>query len=132
MLLVRVTAAIMIQDGQLFIAKRAENGSMAGLWEFPGGKIEQGETPEDCLRREMQEEFGIEVEVLHHCHTSIYNYADKTIELISYFVNWVSGEMQLTSHSEVCFVAVADVLAYDFAPADVPIAEYIMRQHLGK
>ncbi|GAB6157839.1 hypothetical protein JCM39194_10390 [Desulfotomaculum varum] len=58
-----VTAAIIINDGKVLIAKRAENQKLAGKWEFPGGKIESGETPEECLIREINEELGINIEV---------------------------------------------------------------------
>ncbi|EAX47152.1 NUDIX hydrolase [Thermosinus carboxydivorans Nor1] len=58
-----VTAAIIINDGKVLIAQRAENQKLAGKWEFPGGKIESGETPEECLIREINEELGINIEV---------------------------------------------------------------------
>ena len=58
-----VTAAILIIDGRILIAKRRLGDRLAEKWEFPGGKIEQGETPEQCLGREMQEEFQIQVSI---------------------------------------------------------------------
>jgi 8-oxo-dGTP diphosphatase len=61
--MVRVTAAVIEREGQVLIARRGEGRALAGKWEFPGGKIEPGETPEQCLVREVREEFGIEAEI---------------------------------------------------------------------
>jgi len=58
--MVTVTAALIARDGRLLVARRAAGRSQGGLWEFPGGKLEPGEAPEDCLRRELREELGIE------------------------------------------------------------------------
>ena len=58
-----VTAAILINDGKILIAKRGQRDKLPNKWEFPGGKVEEGETPEECLKREMYEEFQIEVVV---------------------------------------------------------------------
>ncbi len=63
-----VTCAIIEKDGKILIARRASDQNLAGKWEFPGGKVEDGESPEECLKRELEEEFGIQVEVggIHH------------------------------------------------------------------
>ena len=61
--MIKVTAAVLIKDGRILIAKRKANDKLANKWEFPGGKIELGESPEECLRREMWEEFQIKISV---------------------------------------------------------------------
>ncbi|HAY21665.1 MAG TPA: hypothetical protein DCY27_05775 [Desulfobacterales bacterium] len=76
-----VTAAILINDGKILIAKRGPRDKLPNKWEFPGGKIEHRETPEECLKREMQEEFQIEVMVGEFLGESVYHYNHGSIRL---------------------------------------------------
>ena len=80
-----VTAAIIKKDNKFLIAKRKE-GHLANKWEFPGGKLEPNETPEDCLKRELSEEFGIETIIGKYVTKSIHEYPHIKIELIAYEV----------------------------------------------
>ncbi len=118
-----VTAALLIKDGLCLIAKRSATDPLAHQWEFPGGKIEQGETPEECLQREMQEEFQIDVEVGTFFVESIYEYERGTIQLLAYWVNWDGHSLQPTVHDEIAWVTKDTILNYTFAPADIPIVE---------
>jgi len=102
---------------------------MAHFWEFPGGKLEQGETPEDCLSREMREEFGIDVAVGEFFGESLYHYAYGSIRLLAYLVDWTSGEMSLIDHQDCRWVAFGDLDRYEFVPADIPFAERLQRAH---
>jgi 8-oxo-dGTP diphosphatase len=120
-----VTAALLIKDGLCLIAKRSAGDPLANLWEFPGGKIEEGETPEECLQREMQEEFQIDVEVGHFFAESIYEYERGTIRLVAYWANWIGDTLYPTVHDEVAWVNKRTILNYKFAPADIPIVEKI-------
>ena len=72
--LISVTAAILVRDGKILIAQRKSSDHLAGKWEFPGGKIEYGETPEDCLKRELHEEFGIDTRIGVFLAESVYHY----------------------------------------------------------
>lgn len=116
-----VTAAILIKNGQVMIAKRKPTNWLGSKWEFPGGKIEPGETPEQCLAREIQEEFGIGVKVGEFFCDSAYVYERGAINLLAYMVEWVSGELEVREHEEVKWVPVAQLNQYDFLPADLPI-----------
>ena len=98
---VQVTAAIFVDGQKVLIARRKSSGHLAGMWEFPGGKIEPNETPEDCLKRELREELNIEVDVERHFATNIHHYDHMTIELLAYRVRWVSGELNLNAHQAV-------------------------------
>jgi 8-oxo-dGTP diphosphatase len=95
---IKVTAAIMSSGGKLFIARRPPGDKLAGKWEFPGGKIKNGETPEACLAREMKEEFDIDVEVGESLGSSVYHYPDISVELLAYRTGFVSGIITMKAH----------------------------------
>ena len=116
-----VTAAIIEKEGKILIARRKQGLYLAGKWEFPGGKVEKGETPEACLRRELREEFGIEVELGDFITASEFDYGDIHIRLLAYHVYYRSGDFILTDHSEVHWVLKSELMNYDFAEADKPI-----------
>jgi len=114
-----VTAAIIINNGKVLIAQRAENQQLAGKWEFPGGKVEPGETPEECLKREIKEELGINIEVNDFFGESTYHYDTGTIKLLAYKSQWIDGECKLSVHSRIKWVKPYELENYDFAPADI-------------
>lgn len=116
----KVTAAIIINNGKILIAQRAENQKLAGKWEFPGGKIEPGETPEECLKREINEELGIDIEVNDFFDESTYKYDTGAIRLLAYKSRWIDGEYKLTVHSQIKWVKPHELENYEFAPADIP------------
>jgi 8-oxo-dGTP diphosphatase len=97
------------------------------MWEFPGGKVRPGESPAECLKREIQEELGIRVAVGEFFGQSIHAYADKTIRLRAYRVRVEGGEMSANDHAELAWVAPADLGRYRFCPADVPFTEKLQK-----
>lgn len=125
--MIRVTAAIMTDSGKVFIAKRKPPGRMPGMWEFPGGKIEAGETPEQCLKRELHEEFGIEATVGRRVGTNVHHYDFYTVELMGYRARILAGEIRLNDHADMAWVEPGDLDRYEFAPADLPFVEMIRR-----
>ncbi|MDI9484165.1 MAG: (deoxy)nucleoside triphosphate pyrophosphohydrolase [Bacillota bacterium] len=117
-----VMAAIIQRGNEVLLCQRKE-GALAGKWEFPGGKIENGETPEECLVREIQEELGITIEVQDifqavHCH---YDHGDFLV--IGYLAAHVAGEITLRVHSACAWVDRSELGNYDLAAANIPIAE---------
>ena len=80
--MIEVTAAILEDGNKIMIARRGKGKHLAGFWEFPGGKIEQDETPEICLIRELKEEFEIDVSIGSYIGESVFKYPEKTIKLI--------------------------------------------------
>ena len=120
---VKVAAAIIEKDGRILIAKRKEGWRHAGKWEFPGGTVEQNETPEECLRRELLEELAIEAEVGELYCDVTHAYTHATIQLLVYRARHVSGEYILADHDEMRWVLPEELLQYEFPEADTPVVE---------
>jgi len=118
-----VTAAVIEREGKVLLARRKKGDRLERKWEFPGGKLEPGESPESCLARELREEFGIESEVLEFVCSSQYVYPHGAIDLRAYRVRHVAGSFAQNSHEEIAWVSPEELLSYDLSPADIPIAE---------
>ena len=125
--MVDVTAAILVQKDKVLIAKRRSIDRLANKWEFPGGKIEKGETPEQCLKREMKEEFGIDVSVGEFLGSSIYHYDHVSIKLLAYLTFWKEGKISNKAHDDFIWASLNQLRDYDFAPADIPFVEMLRR-----
>ena len=124
--IIRVTAAILEKDGKILIAKRKTGDELfAGLWEFPGGKVEEGETPEKCMARELKEELDIEVEIGELITSNKHKYPQGIFELLAYRVKHISGEMVLNDHEEMKWATADDMPRFEFPPADLPIIKYL-------
>lgn len=130
--MIEVCAAVLIEGPNYLVAKRQEGTHLAGHWEFPGGKIELGETPEQCLQRELKEEFIVESEVGEFVAESIFDYGDKRIRLLAYKVKHLSGEFQLIDHDEIRWLPIEELDSLKWAPADIPIIEALMQQAKAK
>ena len=122
-----VTAAILIKDSKILIAKRKAGDRLANKWEFPGGTVEDDESPEQCLKREMKEEFDIDVTVGEYFGESIYRYDHGSIKLLAYRTYWTGGEIQPKVHDDYKWVHISQLSDYDLAPADIPIAREVMK-----
>jgi len=125
-LMKQVAAAVMEKDGKVLIARRKPGDALAGKWEFPGGKLEPGETPEVCLRRELMEEFGVDTKIGDFVCSSRFEYKHLQIELLAYRVAHISGEFKLNDHDRIAWVAAAELLKYDFCSADIPVVNKIL------
>lgn len=115
-----VVGAVIVQDGMIMCAQRGAGGSLAGKWEFPGGKIEQGETSRQALEREISEELACIVEVGEEVVTTRHDYDFGTVVLTTYYCNLVAGVPRLTEHAAFRWVSPHDLADLDWAPADVP------------
>jgi len=124
--MVSVAAAIISNGSKVLIAKRPTNKFLGGYWEFPGGKIEFGETPEACLRRELNEELEISVHINHFLTEQIYDYDDFTVCLKVFLCTLDKGEMTLNDHDEIKWVEKHELLSYNLAPADIPLVDFYL------
>lgn len=123
---IKVTAGVIIHSGKVLITRRAPKENFAGGWEFPGGKIEANESPQECLARELKEELNITVSVDKFCTEVNHNYGNMNINLIAYYCTIVDGEIQISVHDKYKWVKINDLLKYDLLPADIPIAKKVM------
>lgn len=116
--LIRVVGAAIMRDGTVLCAQRGCTKSLAGYWEFPGGKIEVHETPQQALQREIEEELRCEITVGHELCTTRYAYDFGTIELTTFLCHLTEGEPHLTEHREVRWLSPDHLHELDWAPAD--------------
>jgi 8-oxo-dGTP diphosphatase len=124
-----VTAAVIERNGHILIAKRKQGKQHVGNWEFPGGTLEEGETPEQCLKRELQEELDIITDIGDLICSSEYTYTPEfTIRLLAYRTTVISGFFNLNDHEEIRWVKPADLTEYDFPEADRLIVERLVKK----
>ncbi len=122
----KVTAAIITKNDQILIARRKKDKHLALKWEFPGGKINHGETPEECLKRELREEFDIQVKIEDFYLKNYHAYDLFLIELLSFKVKHISGDFILKDHDQIKWVLPQEMRQFSFAPADIPIVNKLL------
>ena len=120
-----VTAAIIINDKKVLLTRRGPSETLAGYWEFPGGKVEDGESLADCLRRELQEELGVDAEVGEVMAESEYHYDHGSFLLFGMYASLLSNDLKLTVHDKTEWVPVTELLSYELAPADIQLAKHL-------
>lgn len=124
---IRVACGIIWKEDKIFIARRKPEKSMGGYWEFPGGKIEIGETPQEALQRELKEELGMLVTVGDYFSTNTHQHENITIELIAYNASFISSDYQLVDHDAYQWEDVKNLQTYNWAPADIPIVKKLVQ-----
>ena len=128
----KVAAAVIEKEGRVLIARRKKGDLFEGQWEFPGGALEPGETPEECLKREILEELEIEVEVGSFVCSSRYESALLSIELLAFRATYLRGEFKLRDHQEIQWVIPDEFERFKFALPDIPIAERLKKMTAEK
>jgi 8-oxo-dGTP diphosphatase len=120
---IEVVAAIIIQDGKIFCTQRANKGLIALKWEFPGGKIEPGESREEALLREIREELNSDIQIDDYFMTIEHPYESFHLTMHTYLCTLIGGDLELKEHIASCFLKPSEIGALDWAEADYPIVE---------
>lgn len=125
--MIEVVAALIWRDGKFLICQRPASKKRALLWEFVGGKVEAGETKQQALVRECQEELAITIKVNDEFCAVSHVYPDVTVNLTLFNAEIVAGEPQMLEHNDMCWITPSEIDNYEFCPADVEILERIKR-----
>jgi 8-oxo-dGTP diphosphatase len=119
--LTEVTCALIIQKDRMLVAQRSEQMPHPLKWEFPGGKLRKGETPEKCIRREIREELGLEITVVDSLPSMKHHYPNHTIRLLPFVCRIKKGKLTLREHKAHRWVSFADLDKIDWLEADVGV-----------
>jgi len=124
--LIIVVAALIEKENKVLIARRSTgDNNVFGKWEFPGGKVEENETEECAIEREIKEEFQLNVKAKKFITNNIYEYPNRKVDLRLYSCDYINGNIVLHDHFEYAWVEKDKLLEYDLAPADIYFAEFL-------
>lgn len=124
-----VVAAIFINESnEVFCARRKNDGNLSLKWEFPGGKVEDGEDHKQALIREIKEELDLEISVNNFYMSVDYDYEDFSISLSSYVCTIISGTIKLNVHKECLWISLDEIEKLDWAKADMPIVKKLLQE----
>ena len=124
---VRVACAIIQKGDKILVTQRSETMKMPLKWEFPGGKLEIGESEEECIIREIKEELNIEIELVKKLKTSIHSYPEFEIELIPFLAIFKQGSINLKEHKQFMLLEKHELSSLDWADADLPIVKELKK-----
>ena len=126
MKIISVACAIIYFEDKILVTQRSENMKLPLKWEFPGGKIEFGETEVDCIKREIYEELNIKIEVQEKLTTVVHQYSGFIIRLIPFTAEYLSGELNLKEHANYILDKKDKLNDLDWAEADLPILKELL------
>jgi 8-oxo-dGTP diphosphatase len=124
---INVTCAIVYFKDKILITQRSEKMKLPLKWEFPGGKLETNESEIDCIKREILEEINIEIDIVKKLSDSIFDYGTFQIKLIPFIANYVSGDIRLAEHKKYRLLNISELSNLDWAEADKPIIEELLK-----
>jgi 8-oxo-dGTP diphosphatase len=130
--IVNVVCGIIVNEQkEILVCQRGEGRSLAGKWEFPGGKIETDESAESALKRELHEELGVEISIVNSLTSVLWNYGQTEIMLHPFICRINGGVLRATEHQAIAWCTLADLQNYDWADADLPIVDEIQQLFSG-
>lgn len=124
-----VTAAVIVEDGKVLLAQRKKGSNHELKWEFPGGKLEEGEDPEDCIIREIKEELNMNIEVRDIFKVVMHRYSERNIMLLAYLCSQTGGDPVPLECRDISWAPVERLMEFDLLAADVPIAAKLQEAH---
>lgn len=125
-----VAAVIHNEQNEILCALRSSIMALPNLWEFPGGKIEEGESHDTALIREIKEELDIIIEIGGNVEDTYFEYENFTIQLTSYLATINSGEMKAAEHAEIKWVPIRELSTLEWAPADIPAVKKLLSNEI--
>lgn len=128
---INVVGAVILRNTLVLCAQRGPDGALPGLWEFPGGKIEAGESPREALVREIQEELLADVTVGDAVATTTFEYEFGEVTLSTFYCELRSGDVTLTEHKAVRWLPANELESLEWAPADVPAVRAIVQRFVS-
>lgn len=127
---IHVVGAVIIEKGKILCAQRGRNMSLPLLWEFPGGKIEAGESPKEALQREIKEEILCKIEVGEQVEHTVYEYDFGIVNLTTFECKLIEGRPILTEHESIKWSEPQELPLLDWAPADIPAINKLVNIHI--
>lgn len=121
-----VSAAIIMKDNKIFVTQRGY-GEFKDWWEFPGGKIEEGETPEECLKREIKEELKADINIDKYLCTVEYDYPNFHLKMECFICSLIDGHLELVEAEDAKFITKDQLDNIDFLPADLLVVKELKK-----
>jgi 8-oxo-dGTP diphosphatase len=124
-----VTCAIIVEEGMVLAALRGRQMHQSWKWEFPGGKVEENETPEACIIREIKEELNVEIQIKEELPAVEYHYPEKSIRLIPFICTITSGQVEAVEHEKASWFTPEQLQSLQWAEADTPVLKDFLERH---
>jgi 8-oxo-dGTP diphosphatase len=128
--MITVTCAIILKNDKILVTQRSGIMKLPLKWEFPGGKLEIGESEADCVVREVREELGIEIEVVERLSNNVHDYGSFCINLVPFISKYQRGDIHLKEHANYKWLTKNELSALDWAEADLPIVFELLNKDL--
>ncbi|MGT2926676.1 (deoxy)nucleoside triphosphate pyrophosphohydrolase [Streptococcus cuniculipharyngis] len=125
---IHVVAAAILKEGKYFCAQRPKGKSLADFWEFPGGKLEQGESPKVALVREIKEEFDADIEILDYVNEASYDYDFGTVVMMTFEARLLSETLTLLEHQDSKWLEPHQLRTLNWAPVDRPAVNLLSKK----
>ena len=129
---IHVVGAVIVKNGKILCAQRGRNQPLPLKWEFPGGKMEAGESPQEALLREIQEEMHCRIEIGDQIEANAYEYDFGIVHLTTFYCKIIDGMPVLTEHISIQWLPHTELMTLDWAPADIPAARKIVTHSGGR
>ena len=127
---ISVVGAVILNGGNILSAQRKLGGTLGGLWEFPGGKVEEGESSKEALAREVREELEADIEIVREICKTTHHYDFAVVELTTFLCEIHDGRLKNKEHEEIRWLSIDDLETVEWAPADLPTIAWIKEERL--